>query len=181
MYNLTQWIYFVLFICNLKILSWLACPFSSAKKNKDDIKKGYPLNRDIDKCYATSRNGYKIKQDLTTVFEQQLKEKDEQIEKQYKAYKDHLEGWRTKSNSLEHYVKELEANRKRYEPPVLAKWIIPKDNKIEILFDPHFTNDKPVFVIVLEGGSDENWRCWEVGWCSRFWEIRSWQRWKYLV
>lgn len=31
------------------------------------------LNRDITKCYATSRNGYKIKTDLTEVFEAQLK------------------------------------------------------------------------------------------------------------
>ncbi|MEA3450878.1 MAG: metallophosphoesterase, partial [Bacteroidota bacterium] len=32
------------------------------------------LNRDIEKCYATSRNGYKIKTDLTEVFEQQLEQ-----------------------------------------------------------------------------------------------------------
>jgi hypothetical protein len=32
------------------------------------------LNRDIEKCYATSRNGYKIRQDLSVVFEQQLAE-----------------------------------------------------------------------------------------------------------
>ena len=32
------------------------------------------LNRDIEKCYATSRNGYKIKQDISVVFKQQLKE-----------------------------------------------------------------------------------------------------------
>jgi predicted phosphodiesterase len=30
------------------------------------------LNRDIEKCYATSRNGYKIRQDLTDVFKDQL-------------------------------------------------------------------------------------------------------------
>ncbi len=30
------------------------------------------LNKDIEKCYATSRNGYKIKTDLTAVFESQL-------------------------------------------------------------------------------------------------------------
>ncbi len=30
------------------------------------------LNKDITKCYATSRNGYKIRMDLTAVFEQEL-------------------------------------------------------------------------------------------------------------
>lgn len=34
------------------------------------------LNRDIEKCYATSRNGYKIKEDLSAVFADQLKEQE---------------------------------------------------------------------------------------------------------
>jgi len=34
------------------------------------------LNADISKCYATSRNGYKIKEDLTAVFESQLKKQE---------------------------------------------------------------------------------------------------------
>ena len=34
------------------------------------------LNRDIEKCYATSRNGYKIKTDLTNMFTDQLKQQE---------------------------------------------------------------------------------------------------------